>query len=62
MKKWRCSVCRYVYDPKIGDPENGIDPGRPFERLPDYWGCPDCGASKELFERIDDPYYYMENI
>jgi rubredoxin len=51
MEKWRCSICEYVYDPKQGDPETGINPGTSFGDLPDYWGCPDCGASKQNFER-----------
>lgn len=50
MDKWRCAVCGYIYNPEIGDPENGIAPGILFEELPEYWGCPDCGAEKELFE------------
>ncbi|MGB7055875.1 MAG: rubredoxin [bacterium] len=50
MEKWRCSICEYIYDPKKGDPETGINPGTSFQDLPDYWGCPDCGASKQNFE------------
>ncbi len=53
MEKWRCSVCGYVYNPEIGDPESGIAPGVLFEELPDSWGCPDCGADKELFEPFE---------
>ena len=50
MQKWRCTICQYVYDPAEGDPDNGINPGTPFEELPDDWVCPLCGASKDLFE------------
>lgn len=25
MKKYKCEVCGYVYDPEAGDPDNGID-------------------------------------
>jgi rubredoxin len=50
MEKWRCSICDYIYDPMKGDPESGVSPGTPFEDLPDYWGCPDCGESKQNFE------------
>ena len=49
MQKYVCSVCGYVYDPEEGDPENGVDPGTPFEELPDDWVCPECGAEKDLF-------------
>lgn len=46
---YECTLCGYVYDPAIGDPENGIAPGTPFEDLPADWSCPMCGASKEDF-------------
>ncbi len=51
MEKWRCTVCGYIYDPEIGDPEGGVPPGTPFERLPAEWVCPACGATKDLFEK-----------
>jgi len=54
MSKWRCTVCGYVYDPEDGDPENDGDPGTPFERLPEDWVCPDCGAGQDQFEEIED--------
>jgi rubredoxin len=53
MKKWECLVCGYVYDPAVGDPDSGIEPGTPFEALPDGWICPDCGAGKDMFEQTD---------
>ena len=31
MKKYICTVCDWVYDPEIGDPEGGIAPGTAFE-------------------------------
>ncbi len=49
MKKYVCDVCGYVYDPAVGDPDNGIAPGTAFEALPDTWVCPECGASKADF-------------
>jgi rubredoxin len=51
MEKYVCTVCGYVYDPDIGDPDNGVDPGTPFDSLPGDWTCPVCGASKDLFEK-----------
>lgn len=53
MSKYKCEVCEWVYDPKKGDPDNGIAPGTPYEDLPDDWCCPVCGASKDDFERAD---------
>ncbi len=50
MDKYVCSVCGYVYEPELGDPENGIAPGTAFEDLPDNWTCPICDAEKDMFE------------
>ena len=52
MTKWQCTICGYIYDPAEGDVDNGIAPGTPFEKLPDSWVCPLCGAGKDLFEEI----------
>jgi len=51
MEKYKCSICDYVYDPEKGDPDSGIEPGIPFEKLPDDWVCPVCGADKSVFEK-----------
>ncbi len=51
MDKYVCTICDYVYDPKVGDPENGVPAGTPFENVPDDWLCPVCGVSKEEFEK-----------
>ncbi len=51
MAKYTCSVCGYVYDPALGDPEGGISPGTAFESLPNAWVCPICGAGKDAFEK-----------
>ena len=34
MKKYVCDVCGWEYDPAVGDPKNGIEPGTAFEYLP----------------------------
>ncbi len=54
MKKYRCLVCEYVYDPEKGDPDNGIDPGTAFDDLPDDWICPVCGVGKDQFEAMEE--------
>ena len=51
MVKYRCSVCGYVYNPEKGDPDSGIEPGTPFEEIPDDWVCPVCGAGKDQFKK-----------
>jgi rubredoxin len=53
VKKYRCTICGYVYDPAVGDPDGGIAPGTPFEQIPDDWVCPVCGASKADFEPVE---------
>ncbi len=53
MDKWKCTLCDYVYDPAVGDPDGGIAPGIAFEDLPDSWVCPWCGASKDKFKKIE---------
>ena len=50
MEKYVCTVCGYVYDTALGDPENGVAPGTSFNDLPDDWVCPLCGVGKEDFE------------
>lgn len=49
VDKYECTVCGYVYDPEKGDPESNIEPGTSFDKLPDDWVCPVCGADKSLF-------------
>ena len=50
--KWECTVCGYVYDPAVGDPDGGIKPGTAFEDIPDDWVCPVCGAAKSEFKKL----------
>mgnify|MGYP003485008498 FL=1 len=54
MKKYECTVCHWVYDPQVGDPDNGIAPGTPFEQISEDWTCPLCGVSKEDFEVVEE--------
>ena len=55
MKKYKCTICKYEYDPAQGDPTQGIAPGTPFEQLPADWKCPRCKQGKEKFEPIEEP-------
>jgi len=54
MNKWQCTVCDYIYDPELGEPDDGIEPGTPFADLPDDWVCPECGAAKDQFVELDE--------
>jgi len=53
MEKWKCKICGYIYDPEAGDPDGNIPPKTSFEKLPDDWVCPVCGAPKEMFEKVE---------
>jgi rubredoxin len=53
MAKYKCTVCGWIYDPEKGDPDGGIEPGVPFEKLPDDYTCPVCGATKDQFEKLE---------
>ena len=44
MKKYRCTICGYIYD----EEKEKV----PFSSLPDDWKCPLCGAPKYLFEEV----------
>jgi len=48
--KYVCSVCGYIYDPAVGDADNGIAQGTLFEDIPNGWACPLCSVDKDLFE------------
>lgn len=52
MDKYKCTVCGYIYDPAVGDPDNGVAAGTKFMDLPDTWVCPECGVGKDEFEKI----------
>ena len=53
-KKYYCTVCDWVYDPAVGDPDSGIAPGTRFEDIPDDWACPLCGVTKEDFDVVEE--------
>lgn len=53
MAKYECTVCGYIYDPDKGDSDSGVVPGTPFEKLPDDWVCPVCGAPKSDFRKVE---------
>ena len=54
MKKYKCLMCGYIYDPEVGDPDNGVEPGTAFKNLPYDWVCPECGVGKDEFEPVED--------
>jgi rubredoxin len=52
MAKYECLVCGWIYDPALGDPDGGIEPGTAFEDIPDDWLCPLCGVDKTNFKKV----------
>ena len=48
--KHECIVCKYIYNPKVGNKKAGIEPGTSFDDLPETWVCPVCGEGKDMFE------------
>lgn len=46
MRKYRCTICGYVYD----DAKEEVK----FEDLPEDWKCPICGAPKNLFVEMKE--------
>lgn len=53
MKKYICIICGYIYDERLGDPDEGIPAGTKWEDVPDDWICPDCGVGKNEFEMVE---------
>ena len=45
MAKWECELCGWIYDEE--------KEGTPFADLPDDWTCPECGATKDEFFKLD---------
>ncbi len=54
MEKYECTVCGYIYDPAVGDPDGGIEPGTAFADIPDDWICPECGVTKDMFVPFEE--------
>ena len=50
MVKYVCEICGYVYDPAVGDPDNGIAPNTAWENVKEDWVCPGCGVGKDQFK------------
>jgi rubredoxin len=53
MKKFICDICGYIYDPEIGDPDNGVEPGTAFEDVQEDWVCPLCFVDKSQFSEVE---------
>ena len=54
MRKFKCSICGYIYDESVGIPEKGITPGTKWEDLGEDFVCPLCRAPKSLFNQHEE--------
>lgn len=52
--KYICVICGFTYEENIGCLESNIIPGTSWKEVPHFWTCPECGASKEYFELVND--------
>ncbi|KAK8939643.1 hypothetical protein KSP40_PGU012240 [Platanthera guangdongensis] len=46
---YECRSCGYLYNEAAGDPSYPIPPGFQYNKLPEDWRCPTCGAAKSFF-------------
>ncbi|MGL4681348.1 MAG: rubredoxin, partial [Plesiomonas shigelloides] len=53
-RKMICTVCQWVYDPAVGEPNQDIAPGTEWDAVPDDFLCPDCGLGKDVFDPLQD--------
>lgn len=53
MDKYVCP-CGYVYDPAVGDPDNGVAPGTPWERSPRIGSAPPASWARTCSKRNKD--------
>lgn len=47
-----CTVCQWVYDPAIGEPMQGIEPGTTWSDVPESFLCPGCALGKSVFDPL----------
>ena len=43
--KYQCDVCQWIYDEEKEDMD--------FEKLPESYICPICGAPKNMFSKLE---------
>lgn len=47
-----CTVCQWVYDPAVGEPMQGIEPGTTWSDVPESFLCPGCALGKSVFDPL----------
>ena len=48
-QRFICSGCYFLYDERLGLPEQGIAPGTAMAAFAPSWRCPDCGSPQTTF-------------
>jgi rubredoxin len=48
---FHCIHCLTAYSQEYGDPARDIQPGTPFDALPEHWSCPVCDGPKSAYQR-----------
>ena len=49
-----CTVCNWAYEPVLGEPNQDVEPGTPWNAVPDFFLCPNCGLGKDVFIPIEE--------
>lgn len=50
--RMQCSVCLWIYDPKLGEPLQDVGPDTRWEEVPDDFLCPECAMGKDVFDPL----------
>jgi len=59
---YQCKQCLTMYDPKTGEPENGIAAGTSFESLPDSYSCILCESPKSDFLKKENADLGLQSV
>ena len=46
-------TCGFIYDEAEGLPDEGIEPGTLWDKVPEDWICPECGTPKSDFDMLE---------
>ena len=53
MAKYKCKICGYVFDEDDIEEGLNIPAGTKFDDLPSSFKCPMCGATADMFEKVE---------
>ncbi|MDV5170309.1 anaerobic nitric oxide reductase flavorubredoxin [Photobacterium rosenbergii] len=51
-QKMLCTICNWIYDPAVGEVNQGIEVGTCWSDIPESFLCPECGLGKDVFEPV----------